>query len=85
MFKKHWQGESVFQIQVTAQDPHAHGDQLDLFSQPNDKRQKLNRVKDEINARYGEFAIAPVPLLERSSMPNVIAPSYQPSGHRQTV
>lgn len=80
-----WQGEPVFQIQVTAQDPHTHGDQLDLFSQIDDKRQKLNRVKDEINIRYGEFAIAPAPLLERSSMPNVIAPAWKPSGHRQTI
>lgn len=80
-----WRGEPVFQIQVTAQDPYACGDQLDLFCQTDEKRQKLNQVKDEINARYGEFTIAPVPLLERSSMPNVIAPAWKPSGHRQTI
>lgn len=85
VFANCWQGEPVWQIQVTAQDPRGRGGQLDLLCETNEKREKLNRVKDEINARYGEFTIAPVPLLERSSMPNVIAPAWKPSGHRQTI
>jgi len=85
IFNACWKGEPVFQIQVTAQDPYSHGDQLDLFSQSDERRKKLNHVRDEINIRYGEFAIAPLPLLERSSMPNVIAPAWKPSGHRQTI
>jgi DNA polymerase-4 len=85
LFKECWDGQPVFQIQVTAKDPYAHGEQLDLFCDADEKRVKLNQVKDEINARYGEFMLAPVPLLERSSMPNVIAPAWKPNGHRQTL
>ena len=40
---------------------------------------------DKVNARYGEFALAPARLLQRSSMPNVIAPAWKPYGHRQTI
>ena len=85
IFKKCWHGEPVYQIQVTAQDPHAYGLQLDLFCETDEKRKKLNSVRDQINSRYGEFTIAPVTLLERSSAPNVIAPAWRPDGHRQTI
>jgi len=40
---------------------------------------------DAINQRYGEFALAPARLLNRSDMPNVIAPAWKPHGHRRTV
>jgi DNA polymerase-4 len=40
---------------------------------------------DAVNARYGEFALAPAQLLNRSSMPNVIAPAWKPYGHRQFI
>jgi DNA polymerase-4 len=40
---------------------------------------------DRINARYGEFTVAPATLLERSTMPNVIAPAWRPDGHRQHI
>jgi len=47
----------------------------------------LNRFStiDRINARYGEFTVAPATLLERSTMPNVIAPAWRPDGHRQHI
>lgn len=84
-FKACWDGEPVFQIQVTALDPKLASLQLDLFCQPDPKREKINFVQDQINERYGEFTIAPAPLLGRSSMPNVIAPAWKPDGHRQTL
>jgi DNA polymerase-4 len=81
-----WHGEPVFQIQVTAQDPCAdHTMQLDLLCQPDLRRQQLNEVLDKINLRYGEFAIAPLTMQNRSQMPNVIAPAWKPNGHRQTI
>jgi hypothetical protein len=45
----------------------------------------LNRFSavDRINTRHGEFTVAPAILLERSTMPNVIAPAWRPQGHRQ--
>jgi DNA polymerase-4 len=80
-----WQGEPVCQIQVTALDPSSDGLQLDFFVQPDEKREQVNQVLDDINDRFGEFTIAPVPLLFRSAMPNVIAPAWKPDGHRQTI
>ncbi len=80
-----WLGEPVWKIQVTALNPRSGGHQLDLFAQENNKRNTINHVLDEINDRYGEFTIAPATLLERSKMPNVIAPAWKPTGHRQTI
>lgn len=85
LLAQRWQNEPVCQIQVTALDPHSGGLQLDLFTAPDGKREQLNEVLDDINDRFGEFTIAPVPLLFRSSMPNVIAPAWKPTGHRQTI
>ena len=67
------------QIQVTALDPHSGGLQLDFLVEPNEEREQLNNVIDEINDRFGEFTIALVPLLFRSAMPNVIAPAWKPT------
>jgi DNA polymerase-4 len=85
VFELCWHGEPVFQIQVTAQDPQKSIVQLDLLCEPDPKRQKLNGVLDEINSRYGEFAIAPLSMKNRSKMPNVIAPAWKSNGHRQTI
>lgn len=84
IFSKIWDGGPLCQIQVTALDPHPDK-QRDLFEQPDLKREKLNHVVDQINQRYGDFCLAPAPLLSRSKMPNVIAPAWKPSGHRQTI
>jgi len=80
-----WQGQAVYQVQVTAYDPQPENQQYDLFEQPNIKREKLNETIDRINLRYGEFIIAPAPLLQRSTMNNVISPAWKPYGHRQTI
>lgn len=82
---QHWRGEPVNQIQVTALDPNPGGLQLDFFAAPDEKRAQVNDVMDDINDKFGEFTIAPAPLLFRSAMPNVIAPAWKPDGHRQTI
>ena len=81
----HWQGQGIFQVQVTALDPRSYKGQIDLFGEESSKRYQLNRTMDLINERYGEFTVAPMPLLDRSTMPNVIAPAWKPYGHRQTI
>ena len=82
--EQRWQGQGTHQVQVTALDPRpAHG-QLDMFNQE-DEMSGVNCVMDSINERYGEFTLAPARLLNRSSMPNVIAPAWKPYGHRQTI
>jgi len=85
LIDQRWNGEPISQIQVTALDPGKSGFQIDMFSQPNDKRELLYSIIDEINHKFGEFTIAPTTMLNRSSMPNVIAPAWKPYGHRQTI
>lgn len=80
-----WHHEPVWQVQVTALDPQSNGLQMDFFQAPDEDRESLNAVIDSINDRYGEFTIAPALLMDRSSMPNVIAPAWKPDGHRQTI
>ena len=58
---------------------------LDFFAGADLRARRLNRARDLINERFGEFTIAPAKLLGRSSMPNVIAPAWKPYGHRQTI
>jgi DNA polymerase-4 len=80
-----WQGQGVHQVQVTALDPVDSGSQLELFSPMDTTHDEVNAVMDAVNQRYGELALAPARLLNRSSMPNVIAPSWKPFGHRQII
>ncbi|MBE9515783.1 MAG: DNA polymerase IV [Proteobacteria bacterium] len=86
MLREEWRGNGVHQCQITALDPKNHEGQLDMFAANDDgKQQALNKVMDNINERYGEFALAPARLVGRSEMPNVIAPAWKPHGHRQTI
>lgn len=85
MIEEEWSGEGVSQVQVTALDPRETGGQLELFTESTEERDKANAVMDAINGRYGEFTLAPARLLDRSDMPNVIAPAWKPYGHRQTI
>ena len=78
-----WQGQGVFQIQVTALDPRPARGQLDLFDQA--ETHAGDAAMDAVNQRYGEFCLAPARLLQRSDMPNVISPAWRPFGHRQTI
>ncbi|NOQ77085.1 MAG: DNA polymerase IV [Methylococcaceae bacterium] len=81
-----WNGQGAWQVQVTALNPH-NEQQADLFADnhADNKRQQLNNAIDEINQRYGEFTVAPSRLIDRSAMPNVIAPAWKPFGHRKTI
>jgi DNA polymerase-4 len=79
-----WRGQGVHQVQVTALDPRPANGQLELFAEE-DIHHGANTVMDAVNRRYGEFALAPARLLNRSTMPNVIAPAWKPFGHRQTI
>ncbi|MEM7401790.1 MAG: DNA polymerase IV [Pseudomonadota bacterium] len=85
LLNNYWKGEGCFQVQITAVDPKIKGNQLSLFSKQDVKRNNINQAMDKINQRYGEFALAPANLLNRSNMPNVIAPAWKPDGVRKTV
>lgn len=79
-----WSGEGIHQVQITALDPHSTTGQLSLFGN-NKESLTYHKAMDNINQRYGELCLAPARLLNRSSMPNVIAPAWKPFGHRQTI
>jgi len=80
-----WRGEGVHGVQVTALDPVPAGQQIEMFADDRHRQDRVNRVMDAVNRRYGEFALAPAQLLNRSTMPNVIAPAWKPYGHRQFI
>jgi len=80
-----WHGEGCHQVQVSAADPEPAGIQGDFFAPDHTRRDRLNRAVDAINRHYGEFSVAPLRLLARSHMPNVIAPAWKPFGHRETI
>jgi DNA polymerase-4 len=85
VMRETWHGQGVHQVQVTALDPVVSGNQLELFEATDEAHDQVNAVMDAVNRRYGELALAPARLLNRSSMPNVIAPAWKPFGHRQTI
>jgi len=84
-FQQKWNSEGVFQVHVAALDPRAANGQQDLFVLADPSREKLHQAIDNINHRYGEFTLCNAPLINRSSMPNVIAPAWKPNGHRDTL
>jgi DNA polymerase-4 len=83
--KCRWRGEAVTHVQVTASQLRTASGQLELFPAENTHIQCRTDAIDRINRRYGEFTVAPATLLERSTMPNVIAPAWRPDGHRQHI
>ena len=58
---------------------------MDLLDPTDSHTEQLNKAKDDINQRYGELALAPVSLINKSEIPNVIAPAWKPYGHRETI
>ncbi len=80
-----WTGQGVYQVNVVAMNPKAAGDQMEMFAAGTRKQDAANSAMDRINNRYGEFTLAPARMLNRSTMPNVIAPAWKPYGHRQTI
>jgi DNA polymerase-4 len=85
LLSRHWRGEGIFQIQVTALDPVAGDGQAEIFAERKETRTQVNAVMDRINEKYGELTLAPSRLLNRPDTPNVISPAWKPDGHRQTV
>lgn len=77
-----WRTEGIWQIQVTALDPQPADMQTELFGNPPEqlvRDKQLHHAMDNINQRYGEFTLSPARLLNRSDMPNVIAPTWKPN------
>jgi len=84
-FEQKWSGQGVFQVHIMAVDPKPANGQQDLFFIHNEQRQQMYQVMDQVNHRYGEFALCKAPLIKRTAMPNVIAPAWKPQGHRDSI
>jgi len=82
-----WNNYPVSQVQITALNPQRENSQMDMFYEPEvtEKQIKVDAVMDDINNRYGEMTLGPGRLINKSEMPNVISPSWKPSGHRQSI
>jgi DNA polymerase IV len=86
LLEQYPQPGTVAQVQVTALNPKAELHQLDLFEPQKTHHQKiLDHAIDNINEKFGDFTIMPATLMQRTTMPNVIAPAWRPSGIRKTV
>lgn len=85
VIKNYWQGQGVWQVQVTALDPRPADEQQDLFNIIDEQNIVLNNIIDTINTKYGSFTLQPATLLSRSEAPDVIAPSWQPQGVRDSI
>ena len=87
VLNEYWNKQAVYQVQITALNPQYENAQQDLFInvQRNEQQNKVNEVMDSINNRYGESTLTPGRLVNKSEMPNVIAPSWKPTGHRQSI
>ena len=83
--RRRWHGEAVTHVQVTTHDLRAASGQIELFSIADTRLTRRFSAIDRINLRYGEFTLAPATLLDRSTMPNVIAPGWRSDGHRQHI
>ncbi len=81
--KTYWRGQGVWAVQVTALSPYLQTYQIDLFNPQ--VTSELDKTLDNINNRYGMFSVTKATLLNRSTMPDVIAPAWKPDGHRQTI
>jgi len=85
LLSRRWRGEGIYQVAVRALDPRQTGDQRDLFETPPERRSQVNAVMDRINDKYGRWTVMPARMLDKSETPDVISPSWKPSGHRQTI
>ena len=79
MLAQSWRGQGVWQVRIVATEL-IFEQQADLFDATveHNERNEINQLMDQINARYGELTIAPSRLVKRSTMPNVITPTWRP-------
>ena len=88
MLDAHWNGQSIFSIQVTAIEPHADVGQADLFSTVQTQKQEnkeINKAIDAINSKFGKNMVRKGLMIDDLETPDVISPAWKPSGHRQTI
>ena len=85
LVEQYWEGEGVFQCQITAIAPQCGHAQMDLFVEPERQRDQINSTMDAINKKFGARALVNAQRLSSLQMPDVIAPAWRPTGMRASV
>ena len=75
----------IYQVQITATNPRPINIQNDLFSENLSNRSCLNYTIDEVNKKFGSLVLQPARLLKKLNSPDVISPSWRPSGYKKSV
>ena len=79
-------GMGINQVQVTASNPKILDLQSDIFgNRLNSKEQRLDNALDAIHHKFVNVKIGPARLLGEISSPDVISPSWRPSGWKRSV
>lgn len=78
LVEQSWQGEGVYQCQITALDPQHGSGQSDLFAMQNDKQTDINAVMDAINHKFSGCGLVRTPCLRKLHSPDVISPAWRP-------
>ena len=85
LLARRWRGEGIYQVALRALDPKEKGNQPDLFEPAPERQEQVNALMDRVNAKYGRWTLMPARMLNKSATPDVISPSWKPTGHRQTI
>ena len=76
----------INQVQVTASNPKTLDLQLDIFNSAIDsKEQKIDNAIDAIHHKFVNAKVGPARLLGETSSPDVISPSWRPTGWKRSV
>ena len=76
----------INQVQVTASNPKTLDLQLDIFNIAIDsKEQKIDNAIDAIHHKFVNVKVGPARLLGEVSSPDVISPSWRPTGWKRSV
>ena len=84
-FKSILSVHGIYQVQVTAISPRPINMQKDFLLDDISKKKKLDHVVDSINRKFGDFRLQPARLLGKLDTPDVISPSWRPTGFKKSV
>ena len=75
----------IYQVQITATNPRPINIQNDLFLENSPNKSCLGYTIDAVNKKFGSLVLQPARLLKKLDSPDVISPSWRPSGYKRSV
>ena len=79
------QKNGIYQVQVTAINIKPMNMQKDLFAVNCDKNTDIDYTIDSINNKFGDLMLRPARLCNKLQTPDVISPSWRPTGHKKSL